>query len=629
MIRRESGQAAVELAALAPVLALAVLVFAQLALAFRAELAAERAAGRAQAASVLGKPVLAAARAGAPRGHARRGARRRARARVPSGLRLPLPPLEWVHVSRPSPRRRRDPARRTRRGRGRGGGPAAGACARRGGGPGGPGAAARRARHGAADAVALAAASVLGQATATPSMRAAGPRDPRHGGAARAAAERAARLGASSRSRSSAGRATRSPIAVRVRVPLRRRPWSRRAAGFAFAQPEPDPGLPPRGRPRTGRPRAVVAAALAQLGWPYVWGGESRAEGGFDCSGLIDYAFAAAGCPSGDPRRPGCSSSRRHFRTPPRCRRAIWCSPARRRITSVSSSHPVSRSRPRTAARRCTSSRCATATGRAQGGSAAGSAPTGPGGRADGAGVRPGATRPRSRAPRAPSNCRLRSWRRNSRPRAASTRCPLVRRRAGHRAVHARRGPAPGIRGAPRARSSRAGDRRQARLMHDLLERSGGDIATALAAYNAGPAVLPAIGRGRHAPTSPASCGASGGRRRSPPPSRPSSPLRERPPPSGRWRCDCSRTPRSRVRPRPRRWRVRRSTCPGRFAPIHSAATCGRLGAGLVVADRDGGAAAIGRVHEVVGVEAGHRAHRALHRLLIAQLSRDGPLLPG
>jgi cell wall-associated NlpC family hydrolase len=40
---------------------------------------------------------------------------------------------------------------------------------------------------------------------------------------------------------------------------------------------------------------AVVQAAAAQVGWPYVWGGESRAEGGFDCSGLIDYAFSAAG----------------------------------------------------------------------------------------------------------------------------------------------------------------------------------------------------------------------------------------------------------------------------------------------------------------------------------------------
>jgi cell wall-associated NlpC family hydrolase len=40
---------------------------------------------------------------------------------------------------------------------------------------------------------------------------------------------------------------------------------------------------------------AIVRAALAQVGWPYVWGGESRAEGGFDCSGLVGFAYAAAG----------------------------------------------------------------------------------------------------------------------------------------------------------------------------------------------------------------------------------------------------------------------------------------------------------------------------------------------
>ena len=40
---------------------------------------------------------------------------------------------------------------------------------------------------------------------------------------------------------------------------------------------------------------ACAAAAESQLGWPYVWGGESEAEGGFDCSGLVDYAFAMAG----------------------------------------------------------------------------------------------------------------------------------------------------------------------------------------------------------------------------------------------------------------------------------------------------------------------------------------------
>ena len=39
----------------------------------------------------------------------------------------------------------------------------------------------------------------------------------------------------------------------------------------------------------------MIAAALAQVGWPYIWGGDSRSEGGFDCSGLVDYAYAHAG----------------------------------------------------------------------------------------------------------------------------------------------------------------------------------------------------------------------------------------------------------------------------------------------------------------------------------------------
>jgi len=97
--RGEAGQAAVELAVLAPVLALAVLVFAQIALAFRAQLAAERAAGRAQAAAVLGQPVLAAARAGAPAGTRALVRNGMLELDVPSGLRLPLPQLARVRVA--------------------------------------------------------------------------------------------------------------------------------------------------------------------------------------------------------------------------------------------------------------------------------------------------------------------------------------------------------------------------------------------------------------------------------------------------------------------------------------------------------------------------------------------------
>ena len=44
-----------------------------------------------------------------------------------------------------------------------------------------------------------------------------------------------------------------------------------------------------------GARAAIVRAALAQVGWPYVWGGESRTEGGFDCSGLVDHAYGRAG----------------------------------------------------------------------------------------------------------------------------------------------------------------------------------------------------------------------------------------------------------------------------------------------------------------------------------------------
>jgi cell wall-associated NlpC family hydrolase len=47
----------------------------------------------------------------------------------------------------------------------------------------------------------------------------------------------------------------------------------------------------------TGARAAIVRAALAQVGWPYVWGGESRTEGGFDCSGLVDHSYARAGYP--------------------------------------------------------------------------------------------------------------------------------------------------------------------------------------------------------------------------------------------------------------------------------------------------------------------------------------------
>lgn len=69
----------------------------------------------------------------------------------------------------------------------------------------------------------------------------------------------------------------------------------------------PTPGPAPGSRPLSGAPRpaspatalspaqlaTVLAVARAQVGTPYVWGGVG--PGGFDCSGLVGYAFAAAG----------------------------------------------------------------------------------------------------------------------------------------------------------------------------------------------------------------------------------------------------------------------------------------------------------------------------------------------
>ncbi|MDQ1024689.1 cell wall-associated NlpC family hydrolase [Streptomyces umbrinus] len=45
----------------------------------------------------------------------------------------------------------------------------------------------------------------------------------------------------------------------------------------------------------TGAATAAVAFAHAQLGTPYVWGGNGPADGGFDCSGLTQAAYRTAG----------------------------------------------------------------------------------------------------------------------------------------------------------------------------------------------------------------------------------------------------------------------------------------------------------------------------------------------
>jgi cell wall-associated NlpC family hydrolase len=51
---------------------------------------------------------------------------------------------------------------------------------------------------------------------------------------------------------------------------------------------------PDAARTVPGSAESVIAAALTQLGVPYVWGGASP-EAGFDCSGLVQWAYAQIG----------------------------------------------------------------------------------------------------------------------------------------------------------------------------------------------------------------------------------------------------------------------------------------------------------------------------------------------
>jgi cell wall-associated NlpC family hydrolase len=51
---------------------------------------------------------------------------------------------------------------------------------------------------------------------------------------------------------------------------------------------------PAGGGPASQPALAAVAFARAQLGKPYVWGGDGDSEGGFDCSGLTHAAYQAA-----------------------------------------------------------------------------------------------------------------------------------------------------------------------------------------------------------------------------------------------------------------------------------------------------------------------------------------------
>lgn len=82
-------------------------------------------------------------------------------------------------------------------------------------------------------------------------------------------------------------------------VKLRKRLGKVLPKGTKRAILNPDVRLPTG--PATGRVmnlsqiRVAIRAAQTKLGVPYVWGGESDVEGGYDCSGLVQWAFGQAG----------------------------------------------------------------------------------------------------------------------------------------------------------------------------------------------------------------------------------------------------------------------------------------------------------------------------------------------
>lgn len=71
------------------------------------------------------------------------------------------------------------------------------------------------------------------------------------------------------------------------------------AAGFkptpGGSQGSPKGGKQTVGGSVSGAAVHAVHAAEQELGKPYVWGGDSPAQGGFDCSGLVEWSYAQAG----------------------------------------------------------------------------------------------------------------------------------------------------------------------------------------------------------------------------------------------------------------------------------------------------------------------------------------------
>lgn len=82
------------------------------------------------------------------------------------------------------------------------------------------------------------------------------------------------------------------PYRLNIKLPK----TSKATATIVTRAPEPKPPTPkpePSPQPASGGMETVIAFAMAQLGDPYVWGGNG--PNGWDCSGLVHAAFSSAG----------------------------------------------------------------------------------------------------------------------------------------------------------------------------------------------------------------------------------------------------------------------------------------------------------------------------------------------
>ena len=111
------------------------------------------------------------------------------------------------------------------------------------------------------------------------------------------------------------------------------------------------------------RAAAAIRTALAQIGLPYIWGGNGPTNGdaGFDCSGLTTFSYASAGVSL--PRTAHTQyNAGPHVPDGAPCSPATSCSTGRRRMctTSACTSVPAAWSTPRRSASRCRSPSTAT-----------------------------------------------------------------------------------------------------------------------------------------------------------------------------------------------------------------------------------------------------------------------------